>query len=90
MDSLLLSSGLPFNMAESANRNYSVIERMLEMELDDGDIGASRKLKGSSPSEREEKVNGGESVLKKTQRDLKGVPEKKVVMNHRVSEEDLK
>jgi len=90
-DNILLQSGIPFDTQKATERSYKVLEKVLDSHLSSttDDARASRKFKSTSSSENVAD-DDSESVLSKTARELKKDAGKKIIKEHRVTDDDFK
>ena len=93
LDNILLQSGIPFDTQKATQRSFSVLEKVLDQSLGSDSATSqeertTRKLKDDSATASDE--GDKESILKKTQRDLKKDASKKIIQGVEVTEEHLK
>ena len=82
LDNVLLQSGVPFDTNAAIKSSYLMLEKVLDAHLGDEPTG-TRKLKA-------EEEGNGESVLKKSQRDLKRDGARRVIKEINVNEQHFK
>lgn len=93
LDNILIQSGVPFDQNQSVQRNYSILEKILDQDLSGLESKPQRKLKEPEAKEVKQESEDGqeneeESVLHKASR-MKGSKNEKKIMHEFKVTEDL-